>query len=45
MKITFVHRSLWDDFLRIASSKDGWQARGLSADAKHCFNSWKGKVR
>jgi len=33
-KITFVHRSLWNDFLRIASSKERWQTRDLSTDAK-----------
>lgn len=33
-KVTFVHRRLWTDFLAIAVSKESWQTKLLSADAR-----------
>jgi hypothetical protein len=33
-KVTFLHRSLWQDFLTIATSKEKWQTGNLSEDAK-----------
>ncbi len=32
-KDTYVHRSLWSYFLRIATSRDSWQLKGLSDSA------------
>ena len=33
-KVTYIHRSLWPDFLAVARSGEPWQTRGLSAEAK-----------
>jgi len=32
-KVTLVHRRLWPAFLAVASARDEWQTRGLSAGA------------
>ncbi len=32
-KETYLHRSLWSQFLRIATSRDSWQLKGLSDTA------------
>ncbi len=32
-KVTFVHRSLWPDFMAISTSKQGWQTASLSPRA------------
>jgi len=36
-KVTFVHRRLWPDFFAIAVSRESWQTKGLSADARNLF--------
>jgi len=33
-KVTFVHRELWQTIYSIAVSRDEWQLKGLSKDAK-----------
>ncbi len=33
-KVTLVHRRLWSGFLAIATSREAWQTRGLSPQAK-----------
>ncbi|MGP8124966.1 MAG: hypothetical protein ACLQEQ_03740 [Nitrososphaerales archaeon] len=33
-KVTFIHRRLWPDFLAISVSKESWQTKRLSTDAK-----------
>jgi hypothetical protein len=42
-KVTFVHRSLWDDFIAIASSKEKWQTWDLSDNALRLLRLVEGK--
>jgi hypothetical protein len=33
-KVTYLHRSLWPDFLSVATAREEWQTKGLPVDAK-----------
>lgn len=37
-KVTFVCRTLWLDFLAIATSREDWQTRNLSTDARRLLH-------
>lgn len=37
-KVTFVRRTLWPDFLAIAASREDWQMRNLSPDARRLLH-------
>ena len=38
-KVTYLHRRLWPDFLSVATSREGWQTRGLSSAARRLLAS------
>jgi hypothetical protein len=33
-KVTYLHRSLWPDFLSVATAREDWQTKGLPRDAR-----------
>ena len=37
-KVTLVHRRLWSSFVPVAMSRDDWQLKGLSPQAKFLFD-------
>ena len=43
-KVTFVHKSIWPDFLAICLSGEEWQTRGISKEASLLLGKIKGGV-
>lgn len=46
-KVTFVRRTLWVDFLAIATSREDWQMKNLSTDGRRLLHmiETKGSIR
>lgn len=46
-KVTFIRRPLWPDFLAIATSREDWQTKNLSTDARRLLHiiETKGSIR
>jgi len=46
-KVTYLHRSLWADFLSVATARESWQLQGLSRGARRLLKMVddKGEVR